>query len=138
MTTKEYLYRYIVADHEIDAMLVQISALEKKMVLISSPSMAERVQTSGSGDTTASIVAKLVDMQREADAKIDALKDIQREVERAILSVRNAEQREVLRRRYICGETWDIIADKMHFSRRHVLRLHGYALQNVIIPPSVP
>ncbi|MGN1416255.1 MAG: DUF1492 domain-containing protein [Oscillospiraceae bacterium] len=38
-------------------------------------------------------------------------------------------QREVLDRRYIRGELWEDIAVSMNYSRRHINRLHGWALQ---------
>ena len=50
-----------------------------------------------------------------------------------IASVPDAVQREVLTRRYIIGQTWEDIADSMSYSRQHVTRLHGYALQNMCL-----
>lgn len=38
-------------------------------------------------------------------------------------------QREVLDRRYIRAEMWEDIAMRMNYSRRHINRLHGWALQ---------
>ena len=40
-------------------------------------------------------------------------------------------QREVLDRRYMRGELWEDIAYNMHYSRRHINRLHGWALQSI-------
>lgn len=40
-------------------------------------------------------------------------------------------QREVLDRRYIRGELWEDIALHMNYSRRHINRLHGWALQSI-------
>lgn len=40
-------------------------------------------------------------------------------------------QREVLDRRYIRGELWEDIAYNMNYSRRHINRLHGWALQSI-------
>ena len=40
-------------------------------------------------------------------------------------------QREVLDRRYIRGELWEDIAYNMHYSRQHINRLHGWALQSI-------
>ena len=40
-------------------------------------------------------------------------------------------QREVLDRRYMRGELWEDIAYNMHYSRQHINRLHGWALQAI-------
>ena len=40
-------------------------------------------------------------------------------------------QREVLDRRYMREELWEDIALHMHYSRRHINRLHGWALQSI-------
>ena len=40
-------------------------------------------------------------------------------------------QREVLDRRYMRGELWEDIALHMNYSRRHINRLHGWALQSI-------
>ena len=40
-------------------------------------------------------------------------------------------QREVLDRRYIRAERWEDIAYNMHYSRQHINRLHGWALQYI-------
>lgn len=40
-------------------------------------------------------------------------------------------QCEVLDRRYIRGELWEDIALHMNYSRRHINRLHGWALQSI-------
>ena len=40
-------------------------------------------------------------------------------------------QREVLDRRYMRGELWEDIAYNMHYSRQHINRLHGWALQSI-------
>ena len=40
-------------------------------------------------------------------------------------------QCEVLDRRYMLGELWEDIALHMNYSRRHINRLHGWALQSI-------
>lgn len=53
--------------------------------------------------------------------------------ERMINSVKDDTQREVLVRRYIIGQRWEDIAYTMNYSRQHITRLHGYALQNMCL-----
>lgn len=53
--------------------------------------------------------------------------------ERMINSVKDDTQREVLVRRYIIVQRWEDIAYTMNYSRQHITRLHGYALQNMCL-----
>lgn len=54
--------------------------------------------------------------------------DLRRGIEAAINQVEDGRLRELLRRRYIDGDTWESIAVKMDYSYMHVCRLHGDAL----------
>lgn len=52
-------------------------------------------------------------------------------VEKAIDSLENAQERDVLFYRYIKGMSWWEIAEKMKYSERQVHRFHGGALANL-------
>lgn len=41
--------------------------------------------------------------------------------------------RAVIYRRYICGQTWECIADSLMYSRQHVTRIHGRAMQKMCL-----
>ena len=51
------------------------------------------------------------------------------EVRESLATMENGVCREVLERRYLLGQTWEEIAEGMHYSYRHVTKLHGWALR---------
>lgn len=61
-----------------------------------------------------------------------------RRVEAAIRSVDDEVLREILERRYLDAQTLEQIADAMHYTNRHVSRLHRRALELVRLPPPEP
>lgn len=56
------------------------------------------------------------------------------EIIQAINQMENAEEKELLRKRYIIGEEWEQIAVEMHMSWRTTFRRHGDALEHFEIP----
>jgi hypothetical protein len=129
MTAKQYLRQYLDADREINAKLEQLSKLR---------AMAEKVTTAFGDnphhgkpqgqDNIGDIVARIVDMSRDIDDKIDRLASIKQDVEAAIDSVDNATLRTLLQYRYICDWTWERIAVQMGYTYRNITYLHGKAL----------
>lgn len=79
-------------------------------------------------------VAKYMDACREAAAELDRLADLREEIKSVIASVQDPRLREILRRRYINGQSFEQIADAMTYHRVHVCRLHGAALLAVQLP----
>jgi DNA-directed RNA polymerase specialized sigma24 family protein len=56
-------------------------------------------------------------------------------VERAVEAVDDPRGREVLRRRYLLGQTWEEMAEEMHYSAMHLTRLHARALDQLCPKP---
>ena len=75
----------------------------------------------------------LADYAEEAEKLMQEMIAARQRAEVLIDSVPDAVQREVLTRRYIIGQTWEDIAESMNYSRQHITRLHGYALQNMCL-----
>ena len=134
MTAKEYLRQYRDADDAINAKLDQIHRLRELATKTTQTLTPDRVRSSGEQDKVAAIVAKIVDIEREVDRDIDGLREIKRQVERAIAMVPDVKQRKVLARRYINGQTWERIAVDLDLSYQWVCELHGRALQNISVP----
>ena len=61
----------------------------------------------------------------------DKVYKIKQEILKAVSAVDNSTYRALLIERYINFKTWEQIADYMNYSRMHVTRLHGRALQKV-------
>ncbi len=132
MTKKEFLNQYLNAQKEIGIKLDQITRLRELSTKITQTLTPDRVK-SNSDNRLESTVSKIVDMEKEIGASIDQLERVRLQVESVIDSVPNANQRNVLRLRYISGMKWEQIAVKLNYDYRWVLRLHGKALNKIAI-----
>ena len=72
---------------------------------------------------------KMIDLENEINADIDRLVDLKREMATLIERVVDPSHRLLLEMRYLGGNTWEDIAQKMGYDLRWVYRLHGKALQ---------
>lgn len=68
---------------------------------------------------------------QEAEKKFRLYLLARQEAETLINSVKFPDEKEVLTRRYILFQKWEDIAEKMHYSRQHVTRIHGNALTHL-------
>lgn len=95
----------------------------------------DKVQTSPE-DTMSKVIAKALDMQKELELSISVLQQKQIEAEKAIQKLDDSDEREVMRYYYMDTEqgkplTWEQVAIRMNYYKRHVLRIHGRALINL-------
>jgi DNA-directed RNA polymerase specialized sigma subunit len=82
----------------------------------------------------ADAIAKIIDLQAEINRDIDRLVDLKREMVRLIKAVDNTEYQTLLELRYLCFKTWEQIAVDMGYNVRHVYRLHGEAVESIVVP----
>lgn len=102
MTAKEFLQQYLNAERAINAKLEEISRLRAlAMRTTRVPDEDHVFVQSSAGDRMATIVGKIVDMEREVDAEIDELYKVRQRVQDAINSVEDAELRTILIMRYL-------------------------------------
>ena len=80
------------------------------------------------------LIMKIVDLENEIDAAIDALVDLKRDIIQVINQVGNSEYRLLLEKRYLRCEPWEEIAVAMQYSLRYIHKLHGEALKVVFVP----
>ena len=59
------------------------------------------------------------------------------EIKETIRKVKDEDEIEILERRYIMGQTWEMIAEKMGCDRRTAIRKHGKALKKIKIPENI-
>ena len=79
-------------------------------------------------------VAKMDELTDWLIAKYTRCMGIEGDILERLDRMEKQEEREVLRMRYIDGYRWDEIADKLHYTYRHVTRLHGTALLHFPMP----
>lgn len=71
---------------------------------------------------------RLVDTKNEYEEKLRVVLHQQEEIEDFVSRIPNDMSRLLLQLRYIDCLSWSEIADLVHYEKRHVLRLHGTAL----------
>lgn len=76
---------------------------------------------------------KLADMADEINADVDRYVDMRRDIERKIQSVDDTVLRTLLSYRYIDGCTWEQTAVNMNYCYMQVCRLHGKALNEIML-----
>ncbi len=59
--------------------------------------------------------------------------EIRKNIEKAINSLKNEVQKEILTQKYICGKTNEEIGLILNYSTRHIERLHRTAIENIKI-----
>lgn len=70
----------------------------------------------------------------KCELNIKKAREALEEIENAIESIENNRQRRVLTLRYLHGNTWEQVAEKMKIDVRSVTRIHGAALDRIEIP----
>ncbi len=128
---KEFLKRYQKAVRREQDILDEIQRLRADKMF---PSVCNDGMPRGSSQTD------LSDYIAEIDAAIEDLKEerlekikIYREIEMRIRCMKDEDEQEVLRMRYIKGMKWEDIAEKINYSYSGTLKLHGRALTDIEI-----
>ena len=103
-------------------------------------SLAERISrglSSGSGgapgNSTEDALIRLADTERETQERLRALAAIREEITQAIAAVENYDMQAILVRHYLAYETFELIAEKMHYDERTIRRKHKAAIEKIVL-----
>lgn len=134
MTAKQYLRQIRAQNRRIDSLIAEKDRLKQMAEGVSGMSYDSiKVQsarvTPGSRQTDA--VCKLIDLENRITYEIDRYVDMREDAVRTIDMLPQGAERELLRYRYLCGLTWEKIAERMNYEVRQIYRLHGRALQHI-------
>lgn len=91
----------------------------------------EGVVGSGVGDRVAESVGRIIEEESRVRELTCLYTDKYIEIEKAIRSMDDDVLEEVLELRYLHYMKWEDIAEKMNYSTRRVLQLHGGALKKI-------
>ena len=86
--------------------------------------------SSGVSDRVGTGVVRLDKLQAQHRAKSADAERIKSQIERLIAPLSSVE-RELMHARYILHQRWDCIAKRLHYSERHIKRLHGNILHKL-------
>ncbi|MEZ3453344.1 MAG: hypothetical protein K1W17_03135 [Oscillospiraceae bacterium] len=129
MTAKEYLRQAYIIDRKIRLDTEKLAAARSALY-----GKAVRYDSDGSkpvprGNVTESAVLRVMELEERLAKEIDELTEKRREIECAVGAVPDEVQREVLTRRYLLYQKWEVIAEEMCYSERQIFRIHGTALR---------
>ena len=130
MKAKDYLDQVEKLDTIIQNKLIERAQWKEIATGVTARSDGERVQSSGRPSKMADAVDRCVDIEAEIDALIDKLVDVKREITATIEQL-NANEYDVLHKRYIQHLSYVEIADAKCRDYNWVTTVHGRALKNV-------
>ena len=133
MTAKEYLQQAYLFDRKIN---LDIQMLEAARAALHGRGVSYESDCTQSGSHENSIekaLVRILEYEEHINAEIDKLTEKRQEIEQTINAVRDDTQREVLTRRYLLYQKWELIAVEMDRDLRWVYRLHGRALEKLTI-----
>lgn len=103
-------------------------------------SLAERISrglSSGSGgasgNSTEDALIRLADTERETQERLRELAAIREEITQAIAAVEDYDMQAILVRHYLAYETFELIAEKMHYDERTIRRKHKAAIEKIVL-----
>lgn len=128
---KAYLRQVRLSDIHINNKIEDLASLRELATKVTTNMKPEGSSGSGNQDKLGSIVAKIVCLENEIDESIDEYIDLKRAIGATIENVKDAEQVQVLHKRYFEYKTWELIACEMNMTCRNVCYIHGRALQAV-------
>ena len=142
MTAKEYLNQAKRIDKDIQLCRDQIDNL-RGIAIYKSPNLKNNSSHSNSNNSAEDKIIKLVEYENRKEKLINKLIDKRNEIECVIDHVASPIQREILKRKYLLNEPFEShydsvsgkyvkgIAEKIGYSVRWTIKLHGYALREV-------
>jgi len=127
-TAKEYLKQTFTIDKEINVLIQTVEELESKAEKVTTLLQLNEAQTDFNPHSREDTIVKMIDMKNKINDRIDNLVDLKSEIFDKINKIEDPEYRTLLTLRYINLYTFEQIAVEMHYSWRHIIRKHGYAL----------
>ena len=133
VNAQQYLRQAYRLDELIKSNQEELKNLREQAVTIGAIDYAkEKIQSSPNADAPFSkTVMKIIELEESIQADIDKLFNLKLEIRTAINDMDDADERLLLRHRYLNFLQWDEICDEMHLSMRSVFRIHMSALKNI-------
>ena len=104
-------------------------------------SIAERLTRAGDGigsspsggNATESCILRLLETKERMIAEMDRQHDLETEIEAVIDTIEDPDMHAILVRHYLAGQTFESIAEKMHYDESTVRRKHKKALDKIAL-----
>lgn len=126
---KATLSKVYYIDKEIQALTEIRDSLEKDAVFLRAVDYSkDRVSSAASRGSVEDTAIRIADAQGRVTGKINELIEAKQRAMKIIEGLPEGPHKAVMYNRYILLKTWESIAVDLNYSYRHVLRLHGDAL----------
>ena len=125
---KDFLNQISRLDALINRLLNTVAIERSRLTSIGCELKQDKVQTSGPKNSLEETICKIDELERTINARIDELVDLKNTTMKAIQSLPDFDQQNVLIARYIDGKKWLDIAFDLNFSISQVYKIHGKAL----------
>lgn len=130
---KRHLHEYQSAIENLDTARRNLEAVENQLTGISIDYSQERVTSSAiSFDRIGDQVDQLAELRQTFEERKKRAIDLMIVAVRLINLCQNARGYDLLSRRYLHGKTWDELESEMHYSFRHLLRIHADAIDEIV------
>lgn len=129
MITKKQLKEHISKREEAAELKERMFKLEEQISSIKSSSHFS-VRGSGTKDAIADLIIQIESTKNCYYKKLLEIEQETQAIENALESLPSVKRR-ILRKRYLEGMTFESICHQMHYSWRHIHRLHGEALKEL-------
>ena len=125
---EDFLNQISRLDALINRLLNTVATERSRLTSIGCELKQDKVQTSGPKNSLEETICKIDELERTINARIDELVDLKNTTMKAIQSLPDFDQQNVLIARYIDGKKWLDIAFDLNFSISQVYKIHGKAL----------
>lgn len=132
MMTKDELKNIPYLDGLINSKIRQLDQLKKYRGRLPTYDGRESVQSGSVSDPTARIALKIVQLDEEIAQDIERLVGLKAEARRLFAQLDDdLKYKSVMELRYLECMSWRNVAQSLHFSYKHVFKLHGEALRRL-------
>lgn len=129
MTAKEYLMQAKFLDMRINSKIQQVEALNDLATSASSVLTGMPRNPNKATSKMADAICKIVDLQAKINHDIDEQVDLKKAIFSTIKAVPSPELQTLLEKRYLCFQSWEVIAVDMGYSMHHLYKLHNQTLE---------
>ena len=128
---KAKLNSVLSTDKLIDAKLVDIEELRRRLQDVKSPSFGDRVQSTKDPDKFTNVINKIIELEKEVNEDIDKLIDNKNACRELIESLESNFYKVVLYKIYFEGKSLRTVADSLSVSVRQIARIRNKAIVQI-------
>lgn len=129
---RRWLWRYQESLRRERELAEEVEQLQTRACKVT-PSLSGMPGGTGDGQALPRAVEEIVRAQQELQAQINQCGAIRREIVAVLEQVTNPRDHEILRRRYILGQMWEVIAVEMYYSYKQVRRRHRACVESLCL-----